>query len=64
MPHIDSVLSQLRATICYACLDFCYGYWQLSLEAESQECQTFICPDGVYSPIRVLHGQINAVAYF
>ena len=64
MPNIDSALSQISGATCFASLDFCHGYWQLSLDRASQECQSFICPDGVYSPTRVLHGQTNALAHY
>jgi RNase H-like domain found in reverse transcriptase len=33
------------------------------LAPESQECQSFITPDGVFSPKRVLHGTSNAVLH-
>jgi hypothetical protein len=44
-------------------LDLSYGNWQLTLSRESQECQSFITPEGVYSPTRVPHGTTNAVAH-
>jgi RNase H-like domain found in reverse transcriptase/Reverse transcriptase (RNA-dependent DNA polymerase) len=40
-----------------------HGYWQPPLARESQECQSFITPNGVYSPTRVLHGTTNAVTH-
>ena len=64
MPNMDTVLSNVRKSTCFASLDFCHGFWQLPLASQSQECQSFICPDGVFTPTRVLHGQVNAVAYF
>ena len=35
----------------------------MPLDEDSRECQRFLCPDGVYTPTRVLHGQCNAVAF-
>ena len=64
MPNIDSPLSQISGATCFASLDFCHEYWQLPLDRASQECQSFIFPDGVYSPTRVFHGQTNAVAHY
>jgi hypothetical protein len=40
-----------------------HDYWQLPLVPESQECQSFITPEGVYSPTRALHGTTNAVIH-
>jgi hypothetical protein len=31
-------------------------YWKIPLHKDSQDCQSFITPDGVYTPIRVLNG--------
>jgi hypothetical protein len=39
----------------FATLEFCQGYWQIPLHKDSQDCQSFITPDGVYTPTRVLH---------
>ena len=63
MPHMDTVTAKLAGKNCFASIDLCQGYWQLPLAKESQECQSFITPDAVYSPTRVLHGQRNATAY-
>jgi len=64
MPDLESMTSQLTRDTCYATLDLCQGYWQMALHENSQECQSFITPDGVFSPTRVLHGATNAVSYF
>jgi hypothetical protein len=61
MPHVESELSRLQSSKFFATFDLSHGYWQLPLAPESQECQSFITPDGVYSPTRVLHGTTNAV---
>jgi hypothetical protein len=39
------------------------GYWQLPLHKDSQECQSIIAPDGVYTPTRVQHGTTNATVH-
>ena len=64
MPHLETVLQELQGATCYATIDLCHGYWQMPLAEASQECQSFITPDGVYTPNRVLHGQTNATFYF
>jgi hypothetical protein len=63
MPHVESELAKLCGSTCFATFDLSHGYWQLPLAPESQECQSFITPDGVYSPTRVLHGTTNAVTH-
>lgn len=63
MPDMETVSSQVTGDVCYASLDLCQGFWQLPLDEESQECQSFITPDGVFSPTRVLHGATNAVEH-
>ena len=64
MPHVEAAVTQLAHDTCYASIDLCHGYWQMPLAASAQECQSFITPDGVFTPNRVLHGQSNAVFYF
>ena len=63
MPNSETVLSELQGDTCFASFDLCEGYWQLPSAEETQECESFLCPDGVYTPTRVLHGQCNAVAF-
>jgi Reverse transcriptase (RNA-dependent DNA polymerase) len=63
IPHVESEVSRLYGSNYFATFDLSHGYWQLPLAIESQECQSFITPDGVYSPTRVLHGTTNAVTH-
>jgi hypothetical protein len=63
MPYVESEVSRLHGSNYFATFDLSHGYWQLPLAVESQECQSFITPDGVYSPTRVLHGTTNAVTH-
>lgn len=63
MPNIEFELHRLAKATCFATFDLSHGYWQLPLHPDSQALQSFITPDGVYSPTRVLHGTTNAVAY-
>lgn len=48
----------------YANFDLINGFWQLSLDKDSQESQYFITPDGVLTPTRVLRVTTNAVSHF
>ena len=63
MPHLDVEMSKLAGSSIYATFDLSSGYWQLELKDSSQECQSFITPDGVFTPTRVLHGTTNAVVH-
>jgi hypothetical protein len=47
----------------FATLEFCQGYRQIPLHKDSQDCQSFITPDGVYTPTRVLHVTRNATQH-
>jgi Reverse transcriptase (RNA-dependent DNA polymerase) len=60
MPNLQDELHDLHGSEVFATLDFCQGYWQIPLHKDSQDCQSFITPDGVYIPTRVLHGTRNA----
>ncbi len=64
MPNLENSLAGLSSSTCYAQLDFCQGFWQLPLAPESQELCSFITPDGVFSPTRVLQGLSNAATHF
>jgi hypothetical protein len=64
MPHLDSELNRVAGSSVFATFDLSQGYWQLSLDVDSQDCQSFITPDGVFTPTRVLHGTTNAVPHF
>jgi hypothetical protein len=46
-----------------ATLDFCQCYCQIPLHKDSQYCQSFITPDGIYTPNRVLLGTRNATQH-
>jgi hypothetical protein len=56
MPKLQDGLHELHGSEVFATLDFCQGYWQIPLRKYSQECQSFIRPNGVYTPTHVQHG--------
>jgi hypothetical protein len=62
MPDLESCSHRLVASPRYASADFSKCYWPLALDEDSQECQSFVTPDGVYAPRPVLHGQLSATA--
>jgi hypothetical protein len=63
MPNLQDDLHDLNGSETFATLDFCQGYWQIPMRKDSQDCQSFITPDGVYTLTRVLHGTRNATQY-
>jgi len=63
MPDLEASLGKLKNKKVFALIDLCQCYWQFLLDADSQECLSFITPEGVFSPTRVPHGQRNAVSY-
>ena len=63
MPNLGQELTKLANSRHFFESDFVHSYWQLPLHPESQASQSFITPDGIYSPTRVLHGSTNAVMY-
>jgi hypothetical protein len=64
MPHLDCELNRVAGSSVLATFDLSQGYWKISLDAYSQDCQSFITPDGVFTPTRVLHGTTNTVLHF
>jgi Reverse transcriptase (RNA-dependent DNA polymerase) len=63
MPNLQDELHDLHGSEVFATLEFCQGYWQIPLHKYSQDCQSFITPDRVYTPTRVLHGTRNATQH-
>jgi Reverse transcriptase (RNA-dependent DNA polymerase) len=63
MPHLESELGRVSGSRYFSTFDLSNGYWQLALHEDSRDCQSFITPDGVFTPTRVLHGASNAVAH-
>jgi hypothetical protein len=63
MPHMGSELARVAGSHCFATFDLSNGYWQLELYEDSRNCQSFITPDGVYTPTRVLNGSSKSVAH-
>lgn len=63
MPRIEEELTKTADSVVYASVDFTHSYWQLPLHPASQECQSFVTPDNVFTPTRVPHGTTNAVLH-
>jgi hypothetical protein len=63
LPNLQGELHDLHGSEVFATLDFRQGYWQIPLHKDSQDCQSFITPDGVYTPTRDLHGTRNATQH-
>ena len=63
MPNLEQELTKLSGSKYFANFDFSHAYWQLPLHPDSQSLHSFITPDGVFSPTRILHGTTNAVMH-
>jgi Reverse transcriptase (RNA-dependent DNA polymerase) len=63
MPNMEDELASLAGSKYFATLYLIQGYWKLPLDEDSQECQSVITPDGVYTPTTVLHGTTNATVH-
>jgi hypothetical protein len=63
VPNLENELAKLAGSRYYAMLDLSHGYWQLALSDRSQEYQSFLTPDRVYTPTRVLNGTTKAVTH-
>ena len=63
MPVLEHMFLRLSGSRYFANFDMSHGYWQLLLDLLSQECQSFITPDGIFTPTRVMHGTTNAVTH-
>jgi hypothetical protein len=64
IPHLDIVLNKLSRSKFFSTIDYCKGYWQLSLEKQSREYISFVTPDGIWTSTRLLQGQADAVFLF
>ena len=64
MPLAEPLLARLSGSKYWFNIDFIHGYWQFPLHEDSQDCQSFHTPFGVYTPKRVLHGAKNSEIYF
>lgn len=58
---IQQELAKVSVLRFYVTFNFSHGFCQFSLPKYSQTSQSFITPDGIYSPTRVVHGTTNAV---
>ncbi len=63
MPNLELEVHKLSASKCFANINFSNAYWQMPLAKKSQEFQTFLTPDGLYTPTSVLHDTKNAVTH-
>lgn len=63
MPIIENELTKLSGSQFFANFDLSHGYCQLPLHKDSQVCQSFITPDGIYTLTQILHGTTNTVSH-
>lgn len=63
MPVIDHKLTKTANSKKFAGVDITYSYWQLLLASPSRVCQTILTPDGIFTPIRVLHKTTSSMPH-
>ena len=64
MPALDYVIAQTRGAKYFSTWDFCSGYWQCDVAADSQEYFSFNTPFGCYTPRRLPQGHHASPMYF
>ena len=64
LPRIDDLLDQLKGKSIFTTLDAKQGYWQISVQEESQEKTAFVTFDGLYKFWVMPFGLCNAPATF
>ena len=64
MPDLLVELSDLIGSTSFCLIDLCAGYWQMALDERDAPIHSFITPQGVFTPLRVLHGACGAPAAF
>ena len=63
MPNVECELQNLSRYKNFASLELSHDFYKLSVAQNSEECQSFVTQDGIFTPTRVLHGTINAARY-
>lgn len=63
MPNIKQELTKLASSKYFATLHLSVGYWQLPPDEASHFLESFISPDGIFTPTCVLHGTTNVVTH-
>lgn len=63
MPILEVVMDHLHGARVFFVIDFFKGYWQLALARESQELFSILTDEGIYTPMRVLMGGSDSVAF-
>ena len=64
LPFIDQVLEKMAGHSFYCFLDGYSGYYQIEIDLEDQDKNTFTCPFGTYVFHRMPFGLCNAPATF
>ena len=64
MPLMSTLLEHLSDAKVFASLDCHKGYWQIPICKKSQEICSFLTPQGIFSPTRLMQGHTDSVAVF
>lgn len=65
IPYVQyraGALQTFRFTV-FAIMALSHRFWHMELESDSHSSQSFITPEGSFSPTRVLHGTTNAATH-
>jgi transposase InsO family protein len=63
MPVLETMGTHLEGSSVFAIFDLFKGYWQFPVSGQT-DAQTFMTPEGVFTPTRLLMGNTNSVAGF
>lgn len=63
MPVLEHKLTKLSNSNCFAYFDRLHGYWQPALHGESQEFQSFLSSNDVFTSPLVVHRTTNIVVH-
>lgn len=61
MPNFEKKLTRLAGLKAYHIFDLSHAYWQPPYDYSSQECESFVTQDEMFTTTKVLRGTITAV---
>ena len=64
MPFMHEIFERLIGSIGFGSYDAYKGFWQFLLHEDCRELFSFMTPDGIYTPTRVVQGSLDASLHF